>query len=57
MEVNNFNDMFNQMSNQISFGFGKNSKIIKPQLCDECEKGYNKIINDTNKAIEKYLEE
>ena len=29
--------------------------VLKPHLCIKCQKGYNKIIRQTNKEIKKYL--
>ncbi len=57
-EINNlssadFDDMFNSVSSE----FGNESSIIQPQLCNKCEKGYNKIVDETNKRIKDYLKE
>lgn len=51
-----FDDIFNQVSSNFS-DIREDTEVIKPQLCTTCERGYNKIIKETNKKIKSYLKE
>jgi len=55
-EINNVssND-FDEMFNSVSSRFGGETPVLQPQLCEKCEKGYNKIIDETNNKIKDYL--
>ena len=50
-------DEFNEIVESVNSAFSDGDEILKPQLCKECEKGYKKIIEETNKKIERYLKE
>lgn len=56
-EIDKEYDDFEDMFDHVSSGFGKGSKIIEPQLCKNCERGYNKIIKEVNKKIKVYLKD
>ena len=56
-ELNKSFDEFDELFNDVSSGFGKKSLITNPDLCNKCEKGYEKIINETNKKISGYLKQ
>ncbi len=54
IQSDDFYNLFNSVSSAIE-KVGKESQITQPQLCRKCEKGYKKIIKETNKKIADYL--
>lgn len=53
-EGNEFNDFFKDVEGRLSL----DKEIIEePELCGKCQKGYNKIVKETNKQIDRYLKE
>ena len=48
-----FQDLFDKFDSKEFFG--SKSPILKPHLCLSCEKGYSKIIKDTNRKIKEFL--
>lgn len=50
-----FGDIFGNEEFGEAFGF--KSPVLKPQLCLKCQKGYDKIIKNTNKQIKRFLKE
>ena len=50
-------DNFGQGKENILNGKLMPNKVLKVQLCQDCVKGYNKIVNKANEEIKAYLKE
>ena len=50
-------DDFGEIFESIGFGESQKHSLLKPLLCEKCQKGYDRILSDTNKKIKNYLSE
>lgn len=50
-------DDFEEIFESIGFGESQKHSLLKPLLCEKCQKGYDKIILNTNNEIKSYLNE
>lgn len=57
IEINILADDFDDLFDENLSLFEDKLSIIKPYLCNKCNKGYTKIIKKTNKEIKEFLME
>lgn len=50
-------DSFGEIFNSFSFDKFEKNPLLKPLLCKKCQKGYDKILIETNDKIADYLDE
>ena len=50
-------DEWEDVFSEVQEAFDGRSRLLQPQICYKCDKGYNKIIKGTNKRIKSWLKE